>query len=100
MAHCGVTPRQGNVSQVSAALETSEIGDEKFATPNLSISAVARSVEGDTNYFLAQVILRHAACNVSMMVLHPNLLRHIHTLRESRTHVSRMQIKSHGLRLD
>src|SRR5215469_10105591 len=64
--------RQRNIGEVGGALEASAVGNQNFPAPNLAIRAVSRTVERKTDDFLLEMVLRHAAGNVRVMMLNPD----------------------------
>ena len=74
-----VATRQRNIAEVTTALETSEIGDQKFAAPYLSVAAKSSSIERHANHFVRDPVLGHAACDMGVMMLDADVLnvRHL-----------------------
>src|SRR5215469_17838869 len=61
--------RQGNIGEVGGALEASAVGNQNFPAPNLAIGAVSGAVERKTDDFALEMVLRHAAGNMRVMML-------------------------------
>ncbi len=77
-------------------LEAAEVGDQKFTSPDFAVSTVAGAIERDPDDFAGEMVLRHAACDVCMMMLHADLRLQRKPLRELGAHVLGMQIVSDG----
>ena len=50
-------------------MKLGEVRYQEFATPDFSVRPKASAVEGDADYLAAEMVFRHAACDVGMMVL-------------------------------
>src|SRR5512139_2024045 len=96
---------QGHVIEMSRALKTVIIGNEKFAAPDRTVEAVACAIKGhaDDGLLAAQAMLRQARGNVSVMMLHPDRLQSFPfgaLQRIARRQVVRMQIEGNDFRPD
>ena len=50
-------------------LEPGKIGDQELATPYLPIRAISGAIKRHTNYFVGEMVFRHATGNVGMVML-------------------------------
>src|SRR6202043_1891945 len=66
---------QWHVAKMTPPFEAREIRHQKFPAPDRSIGAVAGAVKGHADDLALQSILRHAAGNVGMMMLHSDPVR-------------------------
>jgi len=69
------------------ALEADEVGDEKFASPDFAVGAIAGSVKGHADDLAGEMVLRHATGDVRVMVLHADFRFQRQSQRETRAHV-------------
>ena len=58
---------------MSRAGESSVIRDQEFATPDLPVKPVTRTVECDSDDFSPQVVLGHTTGNVGVVMLNWDL---------------------------
>ena len=74
LAHRGVAAGQRHVAQVRAALERRQVRAEELRAPDRAVGAVAGAVECATPMTSpSQAVLRHAAGDVRVMMLHADL---------------------------
>ena len=60
---------QGKFLQVTHPGEGSLVGNEKFASPDMSVRPVTRAVHGQADDFAVQAVFGHAAHDMGMMML-------------------------------
>ncbi len=80
------------------AFEGRSIGHQKLSAPDGRVAAQPRSVPGHADDFAVQLVFRHAAGNVRVMMLHGNSSCSRHLLGQLRAEVSRVQIVRDRLR--
>src|SRR5208282_2315914 len=69
------SPGQWDIFKMSCTFKVFIPGDEHFPAPNISVSAITSSIQGESDHSTFEVVLRHTTCNVGVVVLHANQLR-------------------------
>ena len=69
LAHRRVTAGQHDRPQRRETLETAIVGEQELAAPGRAVGAPSGAVEGDADDGPLQVVLRHGAGHVGMMML-------------------------------
>ena len=87
---------QRNIRKVRGALEAAVIGQQHFPSPDAAVGAVAGAVKRDADDAAFQMVLRHAACDVRVMMLHADLRQLGLRQRPARREVARVQIVRDG----
>lgn len=63
------TARHGDIREVGRSLEVLQISGKHFASPRLSVASKSRAIQRDADDLLRKLILRHAVCDMRMMML-------------------------------
>lgn len=84
------------IAQVSTAGEAGKIRHQEFATPDLAVRAISRSIHGDTQHLSAQLVLGHATRDVRMVMLDADFALNGCRQGHARAHVTGVQIVGHG----
>ncbi len=90
LPHRRIPTRERHIPQMPATLESRQIRDQKLPTPDRAIGPVSRPIHRHTDHLAAQMVLRHAARDVRVMMLHPDLPLDLRSQRQPRTPVVRM----------
>src|SRR5260370_41138148 len=96
----GSSAGQGNILEMSGAFKVFKAGDKHFSAPNMSVGAVAGSVQGEPDHSAFEVVLRHTTCNVGVVVLHSDQLRSALLQRPFGGEVVGMEVIGDDLRAD
>ena len=100
LADGGGSAGQRDIFEMSGAFEILIAGDEHFSAPYLSVGAEAGAIEGKANHAAFEMVLDHAAGDVSVMVLHADQLHSTLPQSPFGRKVIRVQIIGDDLRLD
>src|ERR1019366_10493650 len=92
--------RHGEETKMPPPLESSEVGDQKFAAPDLPIGAIAGPIECYAYHLAAQMVFRHATGDMGVVMLHANFVLQRQFESETRAHVLRMQVVRHRSRFN
>ena len=74
------------------ALETTIIANQNFPAPYVSIQPIARAVESESNNATVELILRHAACDVGVVMLNSYALHSLLRQRPARGKIIGVQV--------
>src|SRR5208337_1947437 len=90
--------RQRDIGEVRCPLKAAVVSQQHFPSPDTAIGTIARTVKREADDTAFKVVLRHAACDVRVMVLHPDLRQLGVRQCPAGRKVIRMQIVSNGQR--
>src|SRR5271157_1436851 len=88
--------RQRDIGEVRCPLKAAAVSKQHFPSPDTAICTIARTVKREADDTAFEVVLRHAACDVRVMVLHPDLRQLAVGQCPAGRKVIRMQIVSNG----
>ena len=82
------------------ALKAAIIANQDFPAPDVSIQPIARAVESESDNAPVEVIFRHAACDVGVMMLNADALHSLLRQRPARGKIIGMQVIGEQLGFD
>src|SRR5258705_6188948 len=74
------------------SFEVGEICHQEFSAPDVAVSSISGAIEGNSDDFSAEVVLSHATCDMSVMMLNTDLSFDFRLKGETGAHVVRVQI--------
>src|SRR5581483_3186540 len=88
----GLATRHRHVGEMRCPLKIPIVGEKYFPAPNPAICAVACAIQSEADHPPLQVILRHAARDVSMVMLNADFIHSLTAERPASREVIGMQV--------